>query len=190
MREALRYALIFADGPAIMFEFKGCHHLARNGAGIDELRTAIPWIYLMTEERSPGQAGIWAAEIADLLHEHGGGNKRLAVDKVDPLGLRALEHLGVTYVEGQELTEHARAIKSDDEIELMKWTIETAERGMWRMRETSVPGVTENEILAELHHEEYPIRWRMVRNPVADIRATHQPVVSGSVGSNCEPRGR
>jgi NAD(P)-dependent dehydrogenase (short-subunit alcohol dehydrogenase family) len=41
---------------------------------------------------------------------------------------------GVTIVEGQELTEKARLIKSLEEIELMKWTIRVCERGMTRKR--------------------------------------------------------
>jgi Xaa-Pro aminopeptidase len=152
-REAMRYALIFADGPAVMFEFKGCGHLADQGAGIDDLRVAVAWIYMATSENTETQAQVWADEIADLMRTHGGGNMRLAIDKVDPLGLRALERLGVEYVEGQELAEHARCIKSNDELELMKWTITVAERGMWRMHAASVPGMSEHEILAELHHE-------------------------------------
>ena len=38
---AIRYALIFADGPAIMFEFSGCHHLCEGYEGVDEVRNAI-----------------------------------------------------------------------------------------------------------------------------------------------------
>ena len=43
---AMRYALIFAEGPAIMFEFEGCHHLCEGYEGIDEIRNSIPWIYM------------------------------------------------------------------------------------------------------------------------------------------------
>jgi len=152
-REPMRYALVFADGPAVMFEFKGCRHLAALGAGIDDLRTATAWLYMVTGERTEVQAGRWADEIAALVREHGGGNRRLAIDKVEPLGLRALEARGLAYVEGGAITEHARAIKSADEVALMRWTIQVAERGIARMRAASVPGATENEIWAELHHE-------------------------------------
>jgi hypothetical protein len=40
-----------------------------------------------------------------------------------------------------------------DEIELMRWTIRVCEAGMARMYEVSLAGRTENEIWAELHHE-------------------------------------
>ena len=152
-REAKRYAVVFADGPGVMHEYKGAEHLTRQGAGIDEVRPATTWIYSITDSQTEARAKVWAAEIADLLRTHGGGNMRLAVDRLDPLGLRALEALGVTVVEGQEVTEKARAIKSADEIALMSWTLEIAQSGMRRMRAASVPGMTENEIWAELHHE-------------------------------------
>jgi Xaa-Pro aminopeptidase len=152
-REATRYGVVFAEGPGVMHEYKGSGHLVRNGAGVDEVRTATTWIYQISGDEVEVRARVWAAEIADLLREHGGGNRRLAADKLDPLGLRALEALGVEVVEGQRITERARSIKSADEITLMRWTLKVAESGMERMRAASVPGVTENEIWAELHHE-------------------------------------
>ncbi len=53
----------------------------------------------------------------------------------------------------QELTERARALKSPDEIALMRWTIRVAEAAMARMYEASEPGITERELWAILHHE-------------------------------------
>ena len=42
----MRYALILASGPAIMFEFKGCEHLNIGLPGIDEVRPAITWMFM------------------------------------------------------------------------------------------------------------------------------------------------
>lgn len=153
LHNAVRYALVFADGPTIVFEFKGCEHLSNNIATVDEVRIAIGWIYMSTGDRSDEFVGKWADEIADLMREHGGGNMRLAMDKVEPLGLKALEDRQITHVEGQELTERARAIKNADEIALMRWTVRVCEAGMARMYENSTPGKTEQEIWAELHFE-------------------------------------
>ena len=150
---AMRYALIFADGPAIMFEFKGCHHLCEGYEGIDEVRNSVPWIYMEVGDRVPQQVTTWGQEIADLMHQHGAGNSRLAVDKLEPLGLRELEVRGLEIVDGQELTERARAIKSEDELTLMRWTVRVCEAGMARIYENSVPGRTEQELWAELHYE-------------------------------------
>jgi Xaa-Pro aminopeptidase len=150
---AIRYALIFADGPGIMFEFKGCEHLSQGFEGIDEVRNAIGWLYMAAGDRAGERLKLWSAEIDDLMRSHGGGNRRLATDKLEPMGLKALEALGIEFVEGQELTEQARAIKSADEITLMRWTIRVCEAGMARIYEHSQPGVTEQELWAHLHFE-------------------------------------
>ena len=153
LHNAYRYALIFAEGPAILFEFNGCEHLCRGLPGIDEIRPCVSWIYMAAAENVERQVKAWSGEIVELLRRHGGGNKRIAIDKIEPLGLRALEQAGYIYVEGQELTEKARAIKSPDEIEMMSWAIRVCEAGLARMYENSEPGRTEQEIWAELHFE-------------------------------------
>jgi Xaa-Pro aminopeptidase len=150
---AIRYALVFADGPGVLFEFKGCHHLSQGFEGIDEIRAAIGWLYMAAGDRAPEYLVAWSGEIDSLMRQHGGGNRRLAVDKLEPPGVAALQALGIDIIEGQELTEHARAIKSADEITLMRWTIRVCEAGMARIYEHSEPGVTEQELWAHLHFE-------------------------------------
>ena len=150
---AIRYALIFAEGPAIMFEFTGCHHLCDGYEGIDEVRNSVSWIYMSAGDRAEERLRAWSGEIADLVQTYGGGNRRLAVDKLEPGGLLALLDRGLQFVEGQELTEQARAIKSADELTLMRWTIRVCEAGMARIYENSEPGRSEQELWAELHYE-------------------------------------
>ena len=67
--------------------------------------------------------------------------------------MHALSERGLTYIEGTQITEIARSIKSADEIELMRWTIRVCEAGMARIYDHSVPGVTEQELWAHLHFE-------------------------------------
>jgi len=152
MHEMLRYALVFADGPAIMFEFKGCEHLAKLGYGIDEIRPSIGYLYMTHGTNAEAQAKTFAAEIAGLMRKHGKGG-RLAIDRIEPHGLHALEAEGIVTADGQKVMEHARVIKAPEEIDMMRWTIRVAESGLARMYEMSEPGVTENEVWAELHHE-------------------------------------
>jgi Xaa-Pro dipeptidase len=149
----MRYALILADGPAVMFEFKGCEHLNEGLPGIGELRTAKTWMFMGHGDKAGLQLKDWADEIADLMRQHVPGNMRLAADKLDQPGVQALSHHQITTVEGTELTELARAIKSPSEIELMRWTIRVCEAGMARIYENSVPGATERELWAHLHFE-------------------------------------
>jgi Xaa-Pro aminopeptidase len=146
------YALVFADGHAIDFEYKGAEHLAKGLETIDEIRPGQPWFYMYSGGYLPERVERWAKEIAAVLRERG-SNMRLAVDKLDPPGAFALQRHGVVLVEGQELTENARMIKSADELELMKWTLRVCEAGMARVHDHSLSGKTEQEIWAELHYE-------------------------------------
>ncbi len=149
----MRYALILAGGPAIMFEFKGCEHLNDGLPGIDEVRPAITYMFMNRGDKAAGFVEDWADEIAALLRDHGGGNRRLAVDKLDGHAVHALEARGLSVHDGTVLTETARAIKSPEEIALMRWTIRVCEAGMARIYTRSAPGVTERELWAELHFE-------------------------------------
>ncbi len=153
MHNASHYALICADGHGIAFEYGKSEHLAKGIETVDEIRTARSWFYFSSGNHLAARVEAWADEIADIVLKRGGGNMRLAVDKMEPLGVDALRKRGITVVEGQELTEHARKIKSPEELELMRWTIRVCEAGMARMYEHSLPGKTENEIWAELHYE-------------------------------------
>jgi Xaa-Pro aminopeptidase len=148
------YAIICADGHGIAFEYGKSEHLAQGIETVDEIRTAKSWFYFSSGDRLAERVEAWADEVAAIVRERGGSkNMRLAVDKLEPLGVDALRKRGVILVEGQELTEHARKIKSPEELELMRWTIRVCEAGMARMYEHSLPGKTENEIWAELHFE-------------------------------------
>lgn len=152
MHNASRYALILADGPAILFEFEGAEHLNAGLPGIDEIRPAKSWIFFTSGNLMEPRLKTWADEVADLVSRNS-GNKRVAVDRLEPAGAFELRERGFMLLDGQELAERARSIKSTEEIELMRWTIRVCEAGMARMYEVSEPGRTEREIWAELHFE-------------------------------------
>ncbi len=153
LHNPMRYALIFADGPAIMFEFKGCLHLNDGLPGIDQLRRATTWMYMGSGDKAPAAMAIWADEIADLMKIHSPDNLQIACDKLDGVGVSALQSRGLTYIEGTQITERARSIKSAEELEMMKWTIRVCEAGMARIYERSLPGATERELWGHLHFE-------------------------------------
>ena len=151
LRNPARYVFVAADGPTVMFEFGGCDHLLRGLETIQEIRPATNWFFFTSGPRVPERAVRWAAEIAALMAAHGGGNRRLAVDRVNPEGSAALQSLGISLHDGQEVVERARAIKSPDEIAAMRHAIDVCEGGLMRVREALQPGVTENQLLAVLN---------------------------------------
>ncbi|MBT6512469.1 MAG: aminopeptidase P family protein [Rhodospirillaceae bacterium] len=150
---AVRYALLLADGPSVMFETTAGMPLWEGVDAVDELRVATPWLYMTAGGRADEFLNRWADEITDLVRTHGGGNKRIAIDKCEPPGAFALKERGLDIQDGLELTERARSIKSADEIALMRWTVRVCEAAMARIYENSVPGRTEQELWAEMSYE-------------------------------------
>jgi Xaa-Pro dipeptidase len=149
-----RYAFVATEGPVILFDFHGCAHLSAHLELIDEVRPARAWYYFNSGARVAEHARRWAAEIAELVREHGGGNRRLAVDKADRAGIAALEAGERLRVQdGQEVMEQARALKSADEIKAMRCALATCEAAIGVMRAELRPGISEQELWAHLHAE-------------------------------------
>ena len=147
MHNPSRYTVICTDGPTSASNMRrrciwrrACRWSMRCvPASAGSISPAVPHL-----EASAKQ---WADEIADLVRQHGGGNMRLAVDKMEPLGVDLLRERGITIVEGQELTETARMIKSADELELMGWTIKvTRGRHVAHARELASGQVRERDL--------------------------------------------
>ena len=111
-----------------------------------------PFIIFSAGSRAAEKAAKFAEVIADLMVAHGGGNSRLAVDRLSDIGCAALRKRGLSIHDGQAVLEHARAVKSDGELALMQKSIAVCETGVRRMREATAPGMTENALWALLHH--------------------------------------
>lgn len=105
MHKVVRYAFIATEGPVIIFDFQGCEHLADRSETVTEVRPAISSFYFGAGPRAAEKAVSWAAEIADLVRLHGGGNKRLAVDRIGYHGMNALIGEGIDVQDGEGLME-------------------------------------------------------------------------------------
>lgn len=151
LHNAARYAYIATDGPVILFDFHNCEHLSEDNEVIDEVRGTTSWYYFAAGDKSPQNAQLWADEIQSLVHQYGGGNNRLACDKLDPLGSWALSERQIDIGEGQQVMEQARAIKNDVEIAAMMESLDACQEGMRRMRDALEPGITENKLWSILH---------------------------------------
>jgi Xaa-Pro dipeptidase len=151
MHNAVRYAFVATEGPIVVFDFHGSAHLSRHLDLVDEVRPGISWFYFKSGSRVGDRALRWAQEIADLVRAHGGGSRRLAVDKANREGIAALEAEGITICDGQEIMELARAIKSPDEVNAMRCAIATCESAMREMEDKLRPGTSEQELWAHLH---------------------------------------
>ena len=148
-----RACFIATEGPVVLFEYRQAVHLADHLPLIDEVRPAVPFFYFLSAERTEEMAGRFAAQIDELLRAHGGGNRRVAVDKMEIAGVRAFDRLGIDIRDGQRITEHARKIKDVNEVDAMRCAMVACENSMRAMRRAMLPGMTENDLWAVLHAE-------------------------------------
>ena len=152
LRNPARYVFVAADGPVVMFEFSGCEHLVARLETINEIRPATSWFYFTAGPQMMHRAKKWAGEIADLVSAHGGGNRRLAVDRLNHQGFVALQALGIEVGDGQGIAERARAVKNEDEIACLRHALRICGEALDKVRECLAPGTTENEAWAALNH--------------------------------------
>jgi Xaa-Pro dipeptidase len=150
MHNDARYAFVAADGPVVMFEFSDTGFLATHSPVIDELRTARSFAPSASGDRAHHVARRWAVEVAELVDDHRRAGRRLAVDRLDLLGVRALEAAGLELVEGSHILEQARMIKGDDEIRAMRAAVHAAQQGVEEMRAIFEPEVSETALLGRL----------------------------------------
>ncbi len=151
-----RACLLCADGHMVMWEYKNSPFLVTFNPLVKELRSGATFFYNSTGDKGREAAAGFAAQVDEIMREHVGDNRRLAVDKIMVHGLRALEAIGFTVEEGEEVTERVRAIKGPDEILAMRCAHHACETGIAEMERATregVPlgGMSEDDIWSELH---------------------------------------
>lgn len=153
-----RALLLCADGYMVIWDYKNGMFLSKFNPLVREQRTGADLFYFDRGDAVGAAADRLAGEVLDLIREHGGGNMRLAVDKIMLHGLRKLEARGFEIMEGEEVTEKARAVKGPDEIKAMRCAnhaCETSVRAMEDFARSNVPlgRTSEDDIWAVLHAE-------------------------------------
>jgi Xaa-Pro dipeptidase len=146
-----RCVFVALEGPVVLFDYANHPHLAEGLPTVDEYRVMPSFYYFAAGPHAEDRARRFADEIADLMNRHGGGNRRLAIDRLSHMGTDALRAHQLQLLDGLPVTEHARAIKSPEEIALMKASLSVCEAGCRAMQEALVPGITENALWAKLH---------------------------------------
>jgi Xaa-Pro aminopeptidase len=151
MHNPFRACLICADGHMVLWDYKNAPFLADHNPLVAEVRSGASMFYFVNGDDRGAAAAGFAAQLAGILAEHAGTNRRLAVDKIMISGLRALDSAGLDVQEGEPVAEQARALKGPDDIAAMRCAIHACERGLDEMRAGALPGLSEDEIWAELH---------------------------------------
>lgn len=146
-----RACLVCADGYMVLWDYKNAPFLADHNPLVREVRSGFDLFYFDRGDKLAEQAHAVTGEVQDLIRAHGGGTMRLAVDKIMLHGMRALEARGFEIMEGEEVTEKARVIKGPDEILAMRCAMLACEASVADMEAATEPGMTEDDIWAELH---------------------------------------
>ncbi|MCC3303441.1 dimethylsulfonioproprionate lyase DddP [Sneathiella sp. HT1-7] len=148
-----RACLVLADGYMVVWDFGDNDLLTAFNPLVRETRSGASFFYFTSGDKSVENAERFAAQIDGLMREHAGSNRRLAVDKIQIHGLRALERIGLRIFDGEEVTEKTRAIKQPEEIKALRCAVHATEVSMCEMQRIARPGLTENDVWAVLHAE-------------------------------------
>ena len=148
-----RACFVASSGYIILWDYKGLTMLSSFNKLVNEVRGSASMFYFSNGDKTEEAARIFSKEIISVLTEHCGNGRRLAIDKIQIHGLRALENIGIEICDGEKLMERTRSVKGEDEINAMRCAIYSCEAGIHTMREIALPGLTENDVWAKLHSE-------------------------------------
>ena len=152
MHELVRFVFISAEGKVILFDYPKSEHLSEHLCTIDEVRSVVSWDFFSANNFVDKNAKEWAKIVHDLIREHSPSNSRLAIDVSDPVGIQTLlRQFNVEIINAQKFIETARSIKCPDELICIQASLETAEKGMYLMKEKLQAGMTEEELWSFMH---------------------------------------
>jgi Xaa-Pro aminopeptidase len=176
MDKLARFTLLPQDDEPIMWDFGSAarHHQLycpwlgeRSRAGISTLRGAmLP---------AAGRAEDVARKIRIELEERGLLNEPVGVDAVELPVLFALQAEGIKVVDGQQLMQQARIIKTQDEITLLNSACMMVDAAYDELYRFMKPGVRENECVG------------LVSKVLYDLGSEHVEGVNAISGERCSP---
>ncbi|MBA2385615.1 MAG: aminopeptidase P family protein [Acidimicrobiia bacterium] len=145
-----RFALVFAEGPTILYEFAGCEHLSVGLPTVDEVRPA-PAITANAGDRYEDNAATFAAELAAECTARLGIAPTLAVERVDFPLTDALRRNGVELLDAHPVVLAARRIKQPAELDVIRSAVGMVEQAVGELAASIRDGAPEVEMWAEFH---------------------------------------
>lgn len=146
-----RYVFVPVGGPVVLFDYGGALHLADALETVDQARPARSWDFFGSGGRAEEHANKWADEIVDLLHTHCGRGATLGIDRADLLPILALQNRHIKLKDAKAPMELARAIKSEDEVAIIRRSMQVCTDAIAFMSRHAEPGVTEIYLLSLLN---------------------------------------
>lgn len=153
LHNAGRYAYVSAQGQVVLWEFDNCDFLSDHSPTVQCVLPSIPWFYFCAGTRIHEQTEKWAHDVHEIIIQFSKGNKKIAVDKCNIEGIRALEARGIVVENGEAIMERSRAIKGVEEIKAMRCAIHATEQSIQVMHHHLQPGISEQRLWSYLHAE-------------------------------------
>jgi len=171
-----RFTLLPQNDEPILWDFgSAARHHALNCPWLgDRSRAGIP---LLRGAMSPemGRAEEVAKKIKTELDMRGLQNEPVGIDIVEPPILFALQKLGITVVDGQQLMSDVRVIKTQDEIALLNHSAMLVDGAYHELYHAMRPGLKENEAVG------------MVNKYLYDNGSEYVEGVNAISGERCSP---
>jgi Xaa-Pro aminopeptidase len=175
-----RFCLLPRDDEPIMWDFGSAarHHQLynpwlgeRSRAGISTLRGAM--------SPESGRAEDVARKIRVELEQRNLLHEPVGVDAVEPPVLFALQAEGVQVVDGQQLMQRARLIKTEDEITLLNTACMMVDAAYEELYAAMKPGMRENECVGLVNKVLYDLGSEFVEgvNAISGERCNPHPHV-------------
>jgi Xaa-Pro aminopeptidase len=152
LRNSSRYLFVPTEGPIVLFEYPQSAHVSMCLETIQEARhSKIVWSSV--SGRDENTARPFAAEIADLVRQHGRGLKKVGIDRCTHVLALALEREACTVTDCQQELLQLRAVKTKDEIACLRLSMAGAESAVATVRDAVKPGISEQELFALMYGE-------------------------------------
>lgn len=176
-----RFCLLPQGDEPIMWDFGSAarHHQLynpwlgeeRSRAGISTMRGAM--------SPASGRAESVAEKIRFELELRGLLDQPVGVDAVEPAVLFALQRAGLEIVDGQQLMQEVRMIKTQDEITLLNMACSMVDAAYQELFETMRAGMRENECVALVNKVLYELGSEFVEgvNAISGERCSPHPHV-------------
>jgi Xaa-Pro aminopeptidase len=142
---SFRWVLVPVESAPVLWDYSEAMHVARERFSGD-LRPAPAWTFFGSGSNTARDAKGFATAVRAELAARGLATERLAVDRLETVAFLALLDAGIEIGDAQPALEEARAVKSPEELDIIRRNMRACDRAMEALRATIEPGRTELEM--------------------------------------------
>jgi len=143
--------LLLTESDSILYEFTGCAHLAAGLTTITEIRRARTASFVAAGPGIAEQERQWARELGSTIRGLVGPGARVGMERMNAGAALALAAEGFHIADAQQPVELARSIKSSEEVQCIRASLEATQSAVAHMASSLRPGLTENELWSLMH---------------------------------------